>query len=127
VDGRSDFIRRWKGLRLALGVFAACLLLAAALKPVLLFPIWLVGLPVFGILLWRVRCWQCSGRLVANAGSEIRWRRDGLWDWKPCEHKRCGAPLLGAPVRLVHRRCTRASPIVNRSALISPETSLTFP
>jgi len=94
MDGRTDFMRRWRRTQLTAAIFASCVFLAALFEPKLLIPIWVIGLPVVGFLMWQLRCWQCRERLLANGGSEIAWRKDGFWNWKPCLHKRCGAPLL---------------------------------
>lgn len=94
MDGRSEFSQHWKRIQIATTVFMVSVLLGAIFKPSLLLLVWTIGLPIVGFLMWRLRCWRCHERLLRQGGSEIAWRRDGLWNWKPCQHKRCGAPLL---------------------------------
>jgi Flp pilus assembly protein TadB len=94
MDGKEELKRHWKRLQAFMLCFTVGVVLAAVVYPPSLFPIWVVGLPIAAFLMWRLRCWNCNRRLLANGGTEIEWTKAGLAGWRPCRHKTCGATLL---------------------------------
>lgn len=90
---KSTFVRRSKRLRL---IFMVAALLMFALTPFYLretFIGWVLFVLLSMIPLARLRCWNCSERLLKDGGSHIEYCRTGIVTWDMCRHKTCGAKL----------------------------------
>ena len=75
-------------MRLFVAIFVAVMFLSAAFRPNLLPFIWGGALPVWWVILWRWRCWNCGDRLMKDGASHLEMNASG-----PVKHKTCGADL----------------------------------
>lgn len=93
MTDKAAFVQHWKRLQLLMGAFAVLNLATIFLNRAFLPVIWIVFLPVWMVLLWRLRCWNCGQRLMKDGGAHIEWRGHRFSKWKLARHKTCGADL----------------------------------
>ena len=93
MEPKTSFIRHAKRLRLFMYTFVVAMFAAAALRPSALLFLWIVFLPVWMQLIWRLRCWNCGERLLRNGGAHLEMCKTGVLRWNMCRHKTCGAEL----------------------------------
>jgi len=55
--------------------------------------LWAAFMPVWLVLLWRLRCWNCRQRLMKDGAAHIEWRGPRWFRWNIARHKTCGAEL----------------------------------
>ena len=87
------FVRHWKRLEVLMAAFAAITVAAFFFDRDALPWLWGAFLPVWSILLLRLRCWNCGERLMRDGAAHIEWTGNRLLKGKPSRHKRCGAEL----------------------------------
>jgi hypothetical protein len=73
--------------------FMIALFAALVLYPSAMPFLWAIFLPIWMVLLWRLRCWNCGERLLRHGGSHVEMCKTGLLRWDMCRHKTCGAEL----------------------------------
>ena len=88
MSNRVEFVLHWKRLQkffaaVMIATFAAFFLYREALPW-----LWATFLPVWMILMLRLRCWNCGERLLKDGGGHIDWN-----GYRLKRHKSCGAEL----------------------------------
>lgn len=95
MSSREHLRKQWRILQVSIIGAAVVAIVVGCIGGLLSgLAVWIVEVAYLTILMWRLRCWNCSGRLLSNAGAEIEWEKVGPMDWRPCRHKTCGATLL---------------------------------
>ncbi|MBU6268696.1 MAG: hypothetical protein KGN34_14210 [Sphingomonadales bacterium] len=85
---KTNFIREWKRMRLYVAAFTVLMFALAVLHPAYIPILFTVFLPIWSVILWRWRCWNCGERLMTAGGAFLQMDASG-----PVKHKSCGADL----------------------------------
>ena len=93
MDAKASFIRHARRLRWLMTAFMIALFASAAMRPATMPFLLAMFLPLWIVLLWRLRCWSCGDRLLRDGGAYLQMCKTGAVRWDMCRHKTCGAEL----------------------------------
>ena len=93
MPDKASFVRHAKRLRWMLIGFGLIVAASALIYPPAMIVDWVLFLPVWLVLLWRLRCWNCGERLLKDGAAHLEMCRTGRFDIEMCRHKTCGASL----------------------------------
>jgi hypothetical protein len=88
MTDRTEFVRYWKRMQKFFGAVMIATVAAFFLYPQAMPWLWAAILPVWLVLMLRLRCWNCGERLLKDGGSHIEWK-----GYRLVRHKSCGAEL----------------------------------
>jgi len=79
MTDKISFVRRWKYMRLFVAVFTVIMLGTAAIYPRGILLEWVVFLPIWSVMLWRWRCWNCGDASSRVVERTLKWARMASW------------------------------------------------
>ena len=85
---RAQFLRHWKRLQVLFAAFVVTTFVTFVIRPDAL--LWVCSALVFvwGLLIFRLRCWKCGERLMKRGGAHLQMQGPRM-----VRHKTCGAEL----------------------------------
>jgi hypothetical protein len=90
---KAAFVRHVRHLRWQMWGAVILMLCSVFFYPRAAFIGWTLFVAVWGLLLWRLRCWNCGVRLFEDGGSHLEMRKTSTFRWTLQRHKTCGAEL----------------------------------
>ena len=85
---RAQFLRHWRRLQGLLVAFLVTTFVTLMLKPDALIWVCSALVAVWGLLIFRLRCWKCGERLMKSGGAHLQMEGSRM-----VRHKTCGAEL----------------------------------